>query len=74
MVRRYLTATKRRPARPQAARRLVDAYDEAIEAIARGPRTTFSHPRPYPQLALFGFRWIKVHRTGLAICPTTIRS
>jgi plasmid stabilization system protein ParE len=68
-VRRYLTSTTRRPARPQAARRLIDAYEAAVEAIASGPRIALSHPRPYPQLASFGFRWIKVHRYWFSYLP-----
>ncbi len=68
-VRRYLTSTKRRPARPQAARRLIDAYEAAVEVIASGPRTSFSHPRPYSQLASYGFRWIKVHRYWFGYLP-----
>jgi hypothetical protein len=61
-IRRYLMATTRRPARPQAARRLIEAYEAAVGLIESGPRISFSHPRPYPELVSFGFRWIKVHR------------
>ena len=69
MLRRYLATTARRPGRPQAARRLIAAYRVAIEAIACGPRTWFNYPRPYPQLASFGFRWIKVHRYWVGYLP-----
>ena len=68
-VRRYLTPTTRPPARPQAARRLIDAYEAAVKVIASGAPTSFSHPRPYPQLASFGFRWIKVHRYWFGYLP-----
>jgi plasmid stabilization system protein ParE len=68
-VRRYLTSTARRPARPQAARRLIDAYQSAIEAIADGPVVFFPHPRPYPELGRYGFRWIKVHRYWFGYLP-----
>jgi hypothetical protein len=67
-VRRYLTSTTRRPARPQAARRLIDAYEAAVKLIASGAPTSFSH-HPDPKLASFGFRWIKVHRYWLGYLP-----
>ena len=69
IVRRYLTSTPRRPARPQAARRLIDAYGMAVAAIADGPKAWFSHPRPYPDLGSYGFRWIKIHRYWFAYLP-----
>jgi len=34
----------------------------AIEQIEAGPKSWFTCPRPYPDLARYGFRWIKVHR------------
>ena len=34
----------------------------AVEQIAGDPKPWFTHPRPYPDLARYGFRWIKVHR------------
>ncbi len=34
----------------------------AVEQIAGDPKSWFTHPRPYPDLARYGFRWIKVHR------------
>jgi hypothetical protein len=37
--------------------------------IERGPRTSFGHPRPFPHLASFGFRWIKVHRYWFGYLP-----
>ena len=69
IVSRYLTPTQRRPARPLAARRLIETYDEAVGILAQRPKTSFSHPRPYPQLASFGFRWIKVHRYWFGYLP-----
>jgi hypothetical protein len=61
-IRRYLRATPRRSARPAAARKLIEAYALAIEQIAAGPKAWFTCPRPYPDLARYGFRWIKIHR------------
>jgi hypothetical protein len=61
-IRRYLRATPRHSARPAAARKLIEAYALAIEQIAVGPKTWFPCPRPHPDLARYGFRWIKVHR------------
>jgi hypothetical protein len=51
-----------RPARPDAARKLIEAYDNAVRQIETGPQSWLTHPRPYPALAEYGFRWIKVHR------------
>ena len=68
-VRRYLTTTRRHPARPEAARRLVEAYERAVTTIAEGPGVWFGHPRPYPGLASYGFRWIKIHRYWFAYLP-----
>jgi hypothetical protein len=70
-VRRYLSPNPRRPARPDTARRLIEAYDEAIEAIGAGLRRSLDCPRPYPQLAVYGFRWIKIHRYWFAYLPAT---
>jgi hypothetical protein len=69
MIRRYLKRTARRPARPDAARRLIAAYGLAVEVIARGPEGSFGHPRPYPELAVYGFRWIKIHRYWFGYLP-----
>ena len=68
-VRRYLATTRRRPARLQAAGRLIESYEMAVKAIGDGPQTWFSHPRPYPELASYGFRWIKVHRYWFGYLP-----
>jgi plasmid stabilization system protein ParE len=66
MVSRYLLTTLRRPPRPDAARRLIETYDVAVQQIAAGPRSWMTHPRPYPGLARYGFRWIKAHRYWFA--------
>ena len=68
-IRRYVLGTSKRPARPQAAQKLVESYELAVQQIATGPRTWFSHPRPYPALARYGFRWIKVHRYWFGYLP-----
>ena len=34
----------------------------AVEQIAAGTKSWLTHPRPYPDLARYGFQWIKVHR------------
>jgi hypothetical protein len=66
MVSRYLQTTPNRPPRPDAARRLIETYDAALKRIAADPRSRMTHPRPYPSLARYGFRWIKVHRYWFA--------
>jgi plasmid stabilization system protein ParE len=66
MVGRYLQAAPHRPARPDAARRLIETYDAALARIAADPRSWLTHPRPYPELARYGFRWIKLHRSWFA--------
>lgn len=68
-VRRYLTATPQRPARPQAARRLIETYQVAIKVIENGPQTWFPHPRPYPDLGSYGFRRIRIHRYWFGYLP-----
>ena len=69
MIGRYLQAAPHRPARPQAARRLIETYDAALARIAADPRFWLTHPRPYPELARYGFRWIKLHRYWFAWHP-----
>jgi len=68
-IQRYLAARARKPARPLAARRLIEAYGTAVEEIAGAPSSWFHHPRPYPELARYGFRWIKVHRYWFSYLP-----
>jgi hypothetical protein len=69
VLRPYLRATPRRGARPAAVRKLIEAYAAAVEHIAAGPRTWFHFPRPYPDVARYDFRWIKVHRYWFAYVP-----
>ena len=69
MVGRYLRAAPHRPARPDAARRLIETYDVALARIAADPHPWFTHPGPYPALARYGFRWIKLHRYWFAWNP-----
>ncbi len=69
MVARYLQGMPHRPPRPDAARKLVETYDAAVEQIASGPRAWLTHPRPYPDLVRYGFRWIKLHRYWFAYQP-----
>ena len=66
MVGRYLQAALHRPARPDAARRLIETYDAALARIAADPRLWLTNPGPYPELARYGFRWIKLHRYWFA--------
>jgi plasmid stabilization system protein ParE len=51
------------------ARRLIETYDAALARIAAEPRSWRTHPRPYPDLARYGFRWIKLHRYWFAWHP-----
>jgi hypothetical protein len=37
--------------------------------IAADPPSWLTHPRPYPDLARYGFRWIKLHRHWFAWTP-----
>ncbi len=69
MIGRYLQAAPHLPARPQPARRLIETYDAALARIAADPRFWLTHPRPYPELARYGFRWIKLHRYWFAWHP-----
>ena len=46
----------------QAYEKLVDAIAEAVALIEANPTGGATYPRPYPSIAAFGFRWIKVHR------------
>jgi hypothetical protein len=44
-------------------------YEMAVKAIAGAPQTWLSHPRPYPELESYGFRWIKIHRYWFGYLP-----
>jgi hypothetical protein len=69
MVSRYLKAMPHGPPRPDAARKLIETYDLAVDRIGAGPPSWLTHPRPYPDLARYGFRWIKIHRYWFAYQP-----
>ena len=71
IVQRHLQGMSRHGPRPAAARRLIEAYADAVQQISVGPKSWFTHPRPYPALAQYGFRWIKVHRYWFAYVPDT---
>lgn len=58
-----------RPARPDAARQLIESYDEAVQQIEAGPDRWLTHPRPYPTLTRYGFRWIKIYRYWFGYAP-----
>ena len=40
----------------------MESYKQAIDLIETGLKTSLPYPRPYPRLAEYEFRWIKVHR------------
>ena len=48
--------------RYQAYRNLLKAIGEAATRIERNPHGGLAYPNPYPGMARWGFRWIKVHR------------
>lgn len=48
--------------RYDAYRNLITAIREARAKIAADPNGGLPHPRPYPGMAKWGFRWIMVHR------------
>ena len=48
--------------RDGAARNLLRAVSEALDRIEADPAAGRSHPGPYPGVARWGYRWIKVHR------------
>jgi hypothetical protein len=41
---------------------LLKAIGEAAARIEADPHGGLPHPKPYPGMARWGFRWIKVHR------------
>ncbi len=47
----------------------MEAYRRAVDLIEAGPKAFLTHPRPYPDLAGYGFRWIKVHRYWFGYVP-----
>lgn len=48
--------------REQAYENLLKAIAEAADRIASAPTGGLTHPKPYPDMAKWGFHWIKVHR------------
>jgi plasmid stabilization system protein ParE len=46
--------------RPEATINLLAAVEKAIARIQNDPSEGLNAPRPYPSLAQYGFRWIKV--------------
>jgi hypothetical protein len=55
MIGRYLQAAPHRPARPQAARRLIETYDAALARIAADPRFWLTHQGPIRSWRDMGF-------------------
>jgi hypothetical protein len=48
--------------REPACENLLNAIAEAAARIESNPTGGAAYPRPYPGIARWGFRWIKVHR------------
>lgn len=57
--------------RIEAAENLLAALEQAGDRITRAPAAGFPAPRPYPELAARGLRWIKVGRYWIAYSTTT---
>lgn len=57
--------------RDEAARNLLRVVGEALDRIEADPAAGRPHPGPYPGVARWGYRWIKVHRYwfGYAVAP-----
>ena len=71
MVRLTRTATRQvealiehyvRLERDGAIRNLQRAVRDALALIEADPNRGSSHPRPYPMVASWGYRWVKMHR------------
>ena len=56
--------------RPEATRSLIAALEQAASRIERQPASGLQSPRPYPELADLGFRWIKVKAYWFAYANT----
>lgn len=56
--------------RDGAARNLLRAVGEALDRIEAAPMTGLPHPGPYPGMARWGYRWIKVHRYWFGYAAT----
>lgn len=48
--------------RDAAIRGLQQAVRDALGRIEAAPEHGLSHPRPYPAVAAWGYRWVKLHR------------
>lgn len=57
--------------RDGAARNLLRAVSEALDQIETAPAAGRPHPEPYPGVARWGYRWIRVRRYwfGYAVAP-----
>lgn len=57
--------------RDGAASNLLRAVGEALDRIEQEPAAGRRHPGPYPGVARWGYRWIKVRRYwfGYAVTP-----
>ncbi len=57
--------------REGAALNLLRAVGEALDRIEADPIAGQSHPGPYPGVARWGYRWIRIHRYwfGYAVAP-----
>lgn len=56
--------------RDGAARNLLRAVDEALDRIEADPPAGLPHPRPYPGMVRWGYRWIKVGRYWFGYAST----
>jgi plasmid stabilization system protein ParE len=45
----------------EAGQYLLGAVDKAIEYIGLNPNGGKTHPTSYPQVKIYGYRWVKVH-------------
>ncbi len=59
-----------RKGRPEAVRNLRFAVQQAAERIDRDPQGGLAAPRPYPEAAEAGWRWIKEGRYWIAYSLT----
>ena len=65
-----LSASYEKKARPEAIRNLIAAVLQASSRIERDPGRGLPAPRPYPELARAGERWIKEGRYWIAYSLT----
>ncbi len=57
--------------RPEAIRNLIRAIEEAAARIERSPEAGLPAPRPYPELKVLGWRWVKAGRYWFAYVTVT---